>query len=449
MFALATALLSALPQVDRPVRSELARCAEFLAGDLVEHEGVTALSVCIRIDGATWAAIARGFVDAEHSAPVDAGTRFPVGSLTRVFNAAGVMLEVARGTLALDDELAQRLPAPFALAQPVRLRWVLEGTSGIAPWSRVFANRARELEPPRDSAALLALVAAAPFDSAPGAEYAPNSAAWALLPPVLERAWGQPYAAGLREHVLAPAGLVSTGVCAEVDATLGAVRDCEAVAAAHDRELELARSAPTVLPTLCTSAGELAAWFEALGSGRIVDAPQLASLTTAARTTSGRSTGHGFALDLDVLEQHPRWWHSGGIGNFRARASWYPSDDVAIAVLANCARADVDALETELARFVLGLRATRELDLPLTPAECARFTGAYQIGTTRVRIAARGTHLAWQDPDAERECVWQGRTCFVGRGDGDFVLRFDVDGERARGFQLQRDGTTVTGVRVD
>lgn len=443
-----TCVLS-LPQADRPAATELARCADFLADELVAREGVSALALCIRIDGKQWLALARGWVDEGHADPVTSETQFPVGSLSRVFNAAAVLAEVERGALALDDEIAQRLPGKLVLAQPVRLRHVLEGTSGIAPWARVFNASGKAPEAGLRADALLALFGTAPFDFTPGAEYAPNSAAWALLPFVLERTWELPYEAGLREQLLAPAGLAHTTVCTSDVPALGAARDCDAVAAAHDRELDLARSSPAALPTLCGTAVDLAAWMEALGAERVLGSKALARLTTPAERTSGASTGHGYALDLDELAQHPRWWHSGGVGNFRARMSWYPEDQLAVAAIANCTSADVDGLETELARFVLGLPATRRLDLPLTKEESARFAGSYQIATTRVRVSARAGHLVWQDPGSEHECAWQGRTEFVDLADPQFVLRFVLAGERVTQFELQRGGNTVTGLRVD
>jgi CubicO group peptidase (beta-lactamase class C family) len=451
MFQLCASLacVLSLPHADRPASSELTRCAEYLASELVEREGVSALSLCIRVDGKQWLAISRGWIDEGRAQPVTSETRFPVGSLSRVFNAAAVLEQVERGALALDDEIAGRLPGKTVLAQPVRLRHVLAGTSGIAPWARVFTAGGKTPEAGLRTEALLALFGTAPFDFAPGVEYAPNSAAWALLPFVLERAWELPYEAGLREHLLAPAGLTHTTVCTSDVPALGAARDCEAVAAAHDLELDLARSSPAALPTLCSSAVDLAAWMEALGAGRVLGAEALATLTTAAERTAGQSTGHGYALDLDELAQHPRWWHSGGIGNFRARMSWYPDDQLAIAAISNCTSADVDELETELARFVLALPATRRLDLPLTTEESARFAGNYQIATTRVRISARAGHLVWQDLETERECAWQGRTKFVDLADPQFVLRFELEGERATKFELQRGSSTVSGLRVD
>ncbi len=60
---------------------------------------------------------------------VDPQTRFAVGSITKQFTAAAILLLAQRGKLALDDPLSTFLPA-FPNASLVTLRMLLNQTSG-------------------------------------------------------------------------------------------------------------------------------------------------------------------------------------------------------------------------------------------------------------------------------------------------------------------------------
>ncbi len=75
---------------------------------------------------------ARGFGvrDVVSRAPVDAETRFEIGSDTKQFTAAAVLQLQERGKLSLDDRLAKYVPA-FPHANELTLRQLLYQTTGL------------------------------------------------------------------------------------------------------------------------------------------------------------------------------------------------------------------------------------------------------------------------------------------------------------------------------
>lgn len=66
----------------------------------------------------------------ELAAPVNAKTVFRIGSLTKQFTAAGILLLAEQGKLKIDDKLSLYLP-DFPRANEVTLRDLLNHTSGI------------------------------------------------------------------------------------------------------------------------------------------------------------------------------------------------------------------------------------------------------------------------------------------------------------------------------
>lgn len=434
------------PQIETP-EATLQRAAEFFARDAVEHEGVPGLLVCVRRNGRTLAEAASGWSDEAHARELDPSQSLPLGSWSRLVWIAGVLRLVEQKKLSLDDDLRATLPELAPLPHALRVRHVLEGSAGLAPWAAIFAAAKTKPSEDLDLARVLALLAHAPLEFEPGHGYAPNGAAWTLLPALIQRASGEESASWIATTLLEPSKIDGLALCTAQSDGIGLVLDCDRVAREHDLELTLARSPNWPARSWCGTAQGVARFGEALVAGRIASGERLERWTHAARLADETSSGHGYALDLDVLAEHPRWFHDGGMGAFRVRMACYPDDQLVVAVLASCPSAPVARIEEDLARLALGMSAKRVLDLPL--ASASPFTGAYQIGTTRVRILERAGRLVLQDPERELELAWQGALAFVARTDASIQLLFQLDEQRASGFELRQNGTTQRALRMD
>lgn len=74
-----------------------------------------------------------GFADLEWRAPNSPTTKFRLGSLTKQFTAASIMLLQERGKLSIDDPVSKYMPDAPAAWSKVTLYNVLTHTSGIPP----------------------------------------------------------------------------------------------------------------------------------------------------------------------------------------------------------------------------------------------------------------------------------------------------------------------------
>ena len=91
---------------------------------------VAGAAVAVLRDGKLVFAKGYGHANLELAAPVNAKTVFRIGSLTKQFTAAGVLLLAEQGKLKIDDKLSLYLPN-FPRANEVTLRDLLNHTSGI------------------------------------------------------------------------------------------------------------------------------------------------------------------------------------------------------------------------------------------------------------------------------------------------------------------------------
>ena len=157
-----------------------------------------------------------GHADLELGVPTPPDAVYEVGSVTKQFTAAAVLLLQEEGKLSLDDPLTKWLPDYPVGDRTVTVRRLLDHTSGIKGYTemRHLWTEIAPLELPRDT--LVTLFSAEPFEFEPGTAMTYNNSAYFLAGLIIEAASGMSYedfveerlfeAAGMRELALLPQG---------------------------------------------------------------------------------------------------------------------------------------------------------------------------------------------------------------------------------------------------
>ncbi len=182
-----------------------------------------------------------GMADVEAGTPMRLDTRFHLASMSKAITAVATLVLVDDGGLALDDRLADFVPAfetmqvvtgrdadggfeTGALDEPLTIRHLLTFTSGIGgyaetddPLDRLW--RAPDIEAPGlgSLADRIEHVASRPLYERPGERWRYGWSA-DVLARVVEVASGRPFDAFLRERIFAPLGMDATGFPDEVPA---------------------------------------------------------------------------------------------------------------------------------------------------------------------------------------------------------------------------------------
>lgn len=150
--------------------------------------------------------------DREANRPNTLDTRFNLGSINKVFTATAIRQLAAQGKLNLDSTLATYWPdyPNQDVARRVTIRQLMEHKAGLggnvfgvpASGSRMTLRHNRDFVP---------LFAAEPLQFEPGSRNRYCNACYVVLGGVVERLSGQDYYEYVRQNVLAPAGMSSTG----------------------------------------------------------------------------------------------------------------------------------------------------------------------------------------------------------------------------------------------
>lgn len=263
--------------------------------------------------------------------PVHAGSRFAIGSLTKQFTAACVLLLSDRGKLSLDDPLVAYVPKARRLA-PITVRQLLHHTSGLP---KIGIRTGGD---PFTGISLRARVDAIDLAAclAPGARYRYSNLNYWLLGEVIEVASGAPYANVLHDGVLRPLGMNDSS-CDARDRTVGGHTGVRgALRRTRDWHPDWLGSAASVV----ASAPDVLRWN--FGARSLLSPYAFATMFAPDPATAPARYACGWIVGEE--NGAPFVWHNGEIGGFHAANVLLPRSAAAICVLSN-----TDGIEGETA----------------------------------------------------------------------------------------------------
>ncbi|MFF2043444.1 serine hydrolase domain-containing protein [Kitasatospora sp. NPDC058170] len=275
--------------------------------------GVLGVQLRVNDERGEWVAGA-GACELGRSAGVLTDGHFRIGSSTKSFVAASVLLLVAEGRVGLDAPAGDYLPG-FGLDRRITVRMLLQHTSGIfshtgelhedgtvvpgVPWrGREWVEKRFHTYLPEE---LVRLSLSKPARFAPGSGWSYSNTNYVLARLVIESVTGRSFAEELQRLILGPLGLTGTvapGASPEIPEphNHGYYRYEDA---GQERTLDVTRHNPSWVAAggdMISTTQDLHTYFSALMGGRLLPAGLLAEMRTP-EATIGYGLGV-FAQDL-------------------------------------------------------------------------------------------------------------------------------------------------------
>jgi D-alanyl-D-alanine carboxypeptidase len=290
-------------------------------------------------DGQTVKTFYGGEANLEWNAPVGPGTVFEIGSISKQFAAASILLLAEQGKLSVDDNISKYLTnTPPAWAK-IKIYHLLSHTSGIHSYDDMEGF---ELRQHLTQAQFISRLARHPLDFQPGEKWAYCNAGFSLLGYIVENVSGEEYLSFLKEHIFMPLGMTNSAFRDPVNViphrAAGYVFDHGKY---YNRDYDLTDlfSAGTIVSTV----SDLAKWDSALMGGGVLNESSRQLWWTPARLNDGRpvpvsrdgSRTYGFGWFLQTLDGHKNIGHTGVTSGFSAANELYPDDRLFVIVLSN------------------------------------------------------------------------------------------------------------------
>lgn len=370
-----------------------------------------------------------GLANVELNVPATPEHVFRIGSVTKQFTAALVLMLAEEGKLALADPVTKYLPDYPVGGKTITIEHLLTHTSGIQSYTDIPRWRGML----REDLSLTALIDAfknEPMVFEPGERWRYNNSGYVLLGAVIEKVGGKSYADAVRERICVPLGMADTRydvtdeVVARRAAGYGRVKD-RLVNAQY-----LSMTQPYAAGALLSTVDDLAKWDAGLGSGKLLKPESLAKMFTSFTLTGGGRTGYGYGWQVGTFEGRPSQEHGGGIPGFRAHVVRLPEDRVYVAVLSNLGapQPDTQLLARKAAAIAAGKPLTNPAPATLTAEQLEEYVGRFAPPSGPRHIVTRdGTRMFVQISSGGRtEIVPAGQDLFFVR-DSFLRLRFERD----------------------
>jgi CubicO group peptidase (beta-lactamase class C family) len=279
---------------------------------------------------------AYGSADLELEVPTPDRAVYEIGSITKQFTSASILLLAEQGKLSLDDPITKYLPDYPTQGHTITIRRLLDHSSGIQGYTEMPVFGA--LVPqrlPRDT--LVKLFSARPFKFAPGTAVAYNNSAYFLLGLVIEKAAGGTYADFVKKNLFEKFGMPDSRYCSERDVIKRRAEGYELSPNGLVLKSHLDHTWPYAAGSLCSTAWDLVAWSQALHGGRVLTPASYRLMTTPAPLNDGTPIRYAMGLINDSIGGRHAIHHGGGINGFLSDMAYFPDNQLTITVLVNTA----------------------------------------------------------------------------------------------------------------
>jgi len=319
---------------------------------VLEETGVPSASVAVVHDGAL--ALTKAYGRARLDPPIAAAPamRYSIGSISKQFTAAVLVMLAADGKLSLDDKVAKFYPE-LTRAGDITVRQLLSHTAGIRDyWPQDYVPAT--MLAPITTDALMKDWAGQALDFEPGTKWQYSNTGYVIAGAIAEKVSGKPLLSLLDERIFLPLGMHSV-----LDIDQGRLTDADVTGYRR-----FALAAPRLAPKegkgwlfaaggLAMTAEDLARWDLALIDGRVPGPGVVGELATETLLTSGVGTGYGLGVGLALEGDHRVLTHGGEVSGFTAMNRVYPEDRAAIVVLTNQDAAEAaGAIAREIADLI-------------------------------------------------------------------------------------------------
>jgi CubicO group peptidase (beta-lactamase class C family) len=391
-----------------------------------------------------------GYSNVEQQLPFTRGTRFPIGSLSKQFTAAAILLLQQNEKLKTSDPVAKFYNGAPAGWANIALHNLLTQTSGIPDFD--FAEAVRHgPHPPQET---IQKVIAPPLKFEPGTAYDYSNVNYVLLGMVIEKASGEPYCRFLQERIFKPLRLRHTGCRWRSGlvphGAFGYRPAAKSFVPAESDDLTSIAGAGSLYSTT----RDLIRWTSALQGGRVLNPASLKEMTT--------SFLNGYAYGLQI-DGNDRIGHNGVIDGFYTAVDYLPKTKNIILVLSNVSSdrnqgsPGALAMETELIESTLdkdSILPSEGKELSLSVEILRRYIGRYKTADPHnpvsFEISLTGDHLflkldgsanspAQLRAESQSSFYLAGQEVEVDFDQPDSAVMIDYNGYNTAQFIRQRD----------
>jgi CubicO group peptidase (beta-lactamase class C family) len=386
---------------------------------------------------------AAGMADLELGVPLAPDMVFEIGSITKQFTAAAIMLLAEEGKLAVSDAMTQHLPSYPSYGQNITVEHLLTHTSGIVSYTGIPGYMASKVRADVTVQQLIDVFKDLPVQFAPGERYAYNNSGYILLGAIVEAAIGMRYEDFVRKRFFEPLGMKTAyyGCSTCIIPRRASGYDGGPNGLTNQRYLSFTQ--PYAAGSLMMTVSDLHRWSRALFGGKVMSAASLKRMTTPYVLKNGQPTTYGYGLSIADLRGRRAIRHGGGIFGFVTDALYLPDQDVFVAVFSNNAAGGINPglPASKLAALAVGDPFPEFTEVTVPEDVLRRYVGVYEIKDASRTVTFRdGALYTQRTGGAQTRAIAASPTRFFYRTSLSY-FDFVVEDGRVTAMVMYQDGS--------
>ncbi len=321
-------------QAPAPISPALREKVDGVVRQALTTTGVPSASIAIVQDGAIAYLQAYGAGRIDPHTPAQPSMRYSIGSISKQFTAAAVLLLAEQGKLSLGDPVSRFMPN-LTRGNEVTIRELLSHTSGYQDyWPQDYVPPFMLQSITADK--ILDQWARKPLDFDPGTEWQYSNTNFVIAGLIVEKASGEPLLQFLSEHIFAPLGMKSVinidqSRLAETDAT-GYLRYAVGPLRLAPKE---GKGWLFAAGELAMPAEDLAKWDISMINRSVLRPASYAEMEREIVLKNGVGTRYGLGVSVRQESGQRAIEHGGEVSGFTAHNIVFPEARKAVVVLVN------------------------------------------------------------------------------------------------------------------
>jgi CubicO group peptidase (beta-lactamase class C family) len=349
-----------------------------------------------------------GLASVELNAPISPATVFDIGSTSKQFTAASILLLEKQGKLSLHDDVRKYLPELPDYAKEygraITILNLLNHTSGLRDYLALLQLAGVNIDSVTTDADALALIERQRhLNFTPGSDWSYSNTNYFLLSVIVKRVSGTTLREFALRNIFQPLRMTHT-TFRDDHTTLIPGRALAYDPAGKDGyKLDVSYYEQLGDGAVHTSVEDLAKWDENFYSGAVGGSTLIADLQQPGNLNDGKLLQYAKGLFIQDYRGLRTVRHGGSWGGYRAELLRFPSQHFSVACLCNLANANPEQRANRVADIYLGglmkppATVGQKTPPDLTAAQLAAFSGMYRsAGGEVTRISVANHQLQWQ-----------------------------------------------------
>jgi len=305
-----------------------------VAHQVLATTGVPSASLAVVKDAKIAYLQAYGNARLDPRMPASPEMRYSIGSISKQFTAAAILMLAEEGKLSLDDPVS-RYVSGLTRGNEVTIRELLSHTSGYQdywPQDYVMPMMLKPVTP----AEILDRWARIPLDFDPGTKWQYSNTNYVIAGVIVEKVSGMPLWTCLGKRVFTPLGMSSITDTNEkaLPATDPGGYFRYALGPLHSAPKE-GKGWMFAAGELAMTAKDLAKWDISMIEQTVLKPASYKEMETVVLLKNGAPTRYGLGVGVSMMSGHRVLEHGGEVSGFTAENIVMPDDKMAIVVLTN------------------------------------------------------------------------------------------------------------------